>query len=149
MKYKKTITLMAAFTTFIILGAISLANANLLSGLAPFEGVQFSKVDRNNDAQISETELINYAKKQFLSADANNDGVVSSDELIASRTAKVSFRTKKIVKMLDKNSNGFLEFEEIHSKALRRFEISFDNLDLNNDGHLNEAEFSILTEKSD
>ena len=149
MKYKKTITLMAAFTTFIILGAISLANANLLSGLATFEGVQFSKVDRNNDAQISEKELINYAKKQFLSADANNDGVVSSDELIASRTAKVSFRTKKIVKMLDKNSNGFLEFEEIHSKALRRFEISFDNLDLNNDGHLNETEFSILTEKSD
>ena len=71
----------------------------------------------------------------------------SSEELIAAGTTKISFRAKRMIQILDKNSNGVVEFEELSSAVTRRFGNIFENLDLNNDGHLNKNEFSKLKKR--
>ena len=52
-----------------------------------------------------------------------------------------------MIQILDKNSNGVVEFEELSSAVTRRFGNIFENLDLNNDGHLNKNEFSKLKKR--
>ena len=80
-------------------------------------------------------------------ADTNHDGALSKEELIAARTTKVSFRTKRMMQILDENSNGVLEFDELNSVISNRFGNIFKSLDLNNDGHLNKKEFSKLKKR--
>lgn len=145
MKYKKAI--IVTFTILSLVGSTSLVSADQPSVLSPFEGTKFSEVDINNDKLISKTELVDHSKRQFSVADTDHDGALSSEELIVARTIKVSFRAKKIVQILDKNSNGMLEFDELNSAVTRRFGKVFESLDLNNDGHLNKSKFSKLRQK--
>ena len=139
MKYKKLI--MTTFTALTLVGSNSIGYADQLK---PFDGIQFSKIDLNNDNLISKTELMNHRKREFSFADTNHDGALSTEELIAARTTKVSFRTKRMMQILDKNSNGVLEFDELNSVISNRFGNIFKSLDLNNDGHLSKKEFSKL-----
>ena len=125
MKYKKLI--MTTFTALTLFGSNSIGYADQLK---PFDGIQFSKIDLNNDNLISKTELINHRKREFLFADTN-----------------VSFRTKRMMQILDENSNGVLEFDELNSVISNRFGNIFKSLDLNNDGHLNKKEFSKLKKR--
>ena len=139
MKYKKLI--MTTFTALTLVGSNSISYADQLK---PFDGIQFSKIDLNNDNLISKTELMNHRKREFSFADTNHDGALSTEELIATRTTKVSFRVKRMMQILDQNSNGVLEFDELNSVISNRFGNIFKSLDLNNDGHLSKKEFSKL-----
>ena len=139
MKYKKLI--MTTFTVLTLVGSNSIVSADQLKGLKPFDGIQFSKIDLNNDNLISITELMNHREKEFSFTDTNQDGALSSEELIAARTAKISFRTKRMIQILDQNSNGVVEFDEFISVASGRFGNIFESLDLNNDSHLSKKEF--------
>ena len=145
MKYKKSI--MTAFTVITLVGSNSIGCADQLKGFKPFDGIQFSKIDFNNDNLISKTELMNHRKREFSFADTNHDGALSTEELIAARTTKVSFRTKRMMQILDENSNGVLEFDELNSLISNRFGNIFKSLDLNNDAHLNKKEFSKLKKR--
>ena len=142
MKYKKLI--MTTFTALTLVGSNSISYADQLK---PFDGIQFSKIDLNNDNLISKTELMNHRKREFSFADTNHDGALSTEELIAARTTKVSFRAKRMMQILDQNSNGVLEFDELNSVVSNRFGNIFKSLDLNNDGHLNKKEFSKLKKR--
>ena len=142
MKYKKLI--MTTFTALTLVGSNSISHADQLK---PFDGIQFSKIDLNNDNLISKTELMNHRKREFSFADTNHDGALSTEELIAARTTKVSFRTKRMMQILDENSNGVLEFDELNSVVSNRFGNIFESLDLNNDGHLSKKEFSKLKKR--
>ena len=142
MKYKKLI--MTTFTVLTLVGSNSIVSADQLKGLKPFDGIQFSKIDLNNDNLISITELMNHREKEFSFTDTNQDGALSSEELIAARTTKISFRAKRMIQILSENSNGVVEFKELSSAVTRRFGNIFESLDLNNDGHLNKNEFSKL-----
>ena len=142
MKYKKLI--MTTFTALTLVGSNSISYADQLK---PFDGIQFSKIDLNNDNLISKTELMNHRKREFSFADTNHDGALSTEELIATRTTKVSFRVKRMMQILDQNSNGVLEFDELNSVVSNRFGNIFKSLDLNNDGHLNKKEFSKLKKR--
>ena len=57
----------------------------------------------------------------------------------------LNFINKFFVSISDQIRSIYLNSNYYDKKISK---ISFDNLDLNSDGHLNEAEFSILTEKS-
>ena len=140
MKYKKPI--MTTLTIITLIGSNSLVSADQLKGLNPFDRMQFSKIDLNNDNLISKIELMNNREKEFSFTDTNNDDALSSEELIAARTTKISFQAKRMVQILDKNSNGVVEFDELNSVASGRFANIFESLDLNNDGHLSKKEFS-------
>lgn len=140
MKYKKSI--MTTFTILTLVGSNSLVSADQLKGLKPYKGTQFSKIDLNNNNLISKTELMNHRKREFSFADTNHDGALSSEELIAARTTKISFRAKRMIQILDENSNGVVEFDELNSVASGRFGNIFEKLDSNNDGHLSKKEFS-------
>ena len=142
MKYKKLI--MTTFTALTLVGSNSISYADQLK---PFDGIQFSKIDLNNDNLISKTELMNHRKREFSFADTNHDGALSTEELIAARTTKVSFRAKRMMQILDQNSNGVLEFDELNSVISNRFGNIFKSLDLNNDGHLSKKEFSKLKKR--
>ena len=142
MKYKKLI--MTTFTALTLVGSNSISYADQLK---PFDGIQFSKIDLNNDNLISKTELMNHRKREFSFADTNHDGALSTEELIATRTTKVSFRVKRMMQILDQNSNGVLEFDELNSVISNRFGNIFKSLDLNNDGHLSKKEFSKLKKR--
>ena len=142
MKYKKSI--MTAFTVITLVGSNSIGYADQLKGFKPFDGIQFSKIDFNNDNLISKTELMNHREREFSFADTNHDGALSIEELITARTIKVSFRAKRMMQILDQNSNGVLEFDELNSVVSNRFGNIFESLDLNNDGHLSKKEFSKL-----
>ena len=142
MKYKKLI--MTTFTALTLVGSNSISYADQLK---PFDGIQFSKIDFNNDNLISKTELMNHRKREFSFADTNHDGALSTEELIAARTTKVSFRAKRMMQILDQNSNGVLEFDELNSVVSNRFGNIFKSLDLNNDGHLSKKEFSKLKKR--
>jgi hypothetical protein len=142
MKYKKSI--MTAFTVITLVGSNSIGYADQLKGFKPFDGIQFSKIDFNNDNLISKTELMNHREREFSFADTNHDGALSIEELITARTTKVSFRAKRMMQILDQNSNGVLEFDELNSVVSNRFGNIFESLDLNNDGHLSKKEFSKL-----
>ena len=139
MKYKKSI--MTTFTILTLVGSNSLVSADQLKGLKPFEGIEFSKIDLNNDNLISKTELINHRKREFSFADTNHDGALSSEELITAGTTKISFRAKRMIQILIENSNGVVEFKELSSAVTRRFGNIFESLDLNNDGHLKKMNF--------
>ena len=141
MKYKKLI--MTTFTALTLVGSNSISYADQLK---PFDGIQFSKIDLNNDNLISKTELMNHRKREFSFADTNHDGALSIEELIA-RNTKVSFRAKRMMQILDQNSNGVLEFDELNSVVSNRFGNIFESLDLNNDGHLSKKEFSKLKKR--
>mgnify|MGYP002039477765 FL=1 len=145
MKYKKSI--MTTFTILTLVGSNSLVSADQLKGLKPFEGIEFSKIDLNNDNLISKTELINHRKREFSFADTNHDGALSSEELITAGTTKISFRAKRMIQILIENSNGVVEFKELSSAVTRRFGNIFESLDLNNDGHLKKNEFSKLRKR--
>ena len=142
MKYKKLI--MTTFTALTLVGSNSISYADQLK---PFDGIQFSKIDLNNDNLISKTELMNHRKREFSFADTNHDGALSTEELIAARTTKVSFRAKRMMQILDQNSNGVLEFDELNSVISNRFGNIFKSLDLNNDGHLTKKEFFKLKKR--
>jgi hypothetical protein len=142
MKYKKLI--MTTFTALTLVGSNSIGYADQLK---PFDGIQFSKIDLNNDNLISKTELMNHRKREFSFADTNHDGALSTEELIAARTTKVSFRAKRMMQILDQNSNGVLEFDELNSVISNRFGNIFKSLDLNNDGHLTKKEFFKLKKR--
>ena len=144
MKYKKSI--MTAFTVITLVGSNSIGYADQLKGFKPFDGIQFSKIDFNNDNLISKTELMNHREREFSFADTNHDGALSIEELIA-RNTKVSFRAKRMMQILDQNLNGFLEFDELNSVVSNRFGNIFESLDLNNDGHLSKKEFSKLKKR--
>jgi len=145
MKYKKSI--MTTFTILTLVGSNSLVSADQLKGLKPYEKIEFSKIDLDNDNLISKTELMNHRKREFSFADTNHDGALSTEELIAARTTKVSFRVKRMMQILDQNSNGVLEFDELNSVVSNRFGNIFESLDLNNDGHLSKKEFSKLKKR--
>ncbi len=145
MKYKKSI--MTTFTILTLVGSNSLVSADQLKGLKPYEKIEFSKIDLDNDNLISKTELMKHRKREFSFTDTNHDGALSSEKLIAAGTTKISFRAKRMIQILDKNSNGVVEFEELSSAVTRRFGNIFENLDLNNDGHLNKNEFSKLKKR--
>ena len=145
MKYKKSI--MTTFTILTLVGSNSLVSADQLKGLKPYEKIEFSKIDLDNDNLISKTELMNHRKREFSFADTNHDGALSTEELIATRTTKVSFRVKRMMQILDQNSNGVLEFDELNSVVSNRFGNIFESLDLNNDGHLSKKEFSKLKKR--
>ena len=145
MKYKKLI--MTTFTALTFVGSNSIGYADQLKGFKPFDGIQFSKIDLNNDNLISKTELMNHRKREFSFADTNHDGALSIEELITARTTKVSFRAKRMMQILDQNSNGVLEFDELNSVVSNRFGNIFKSLDLNNDGHLSKKEFSKLKKR--
>jgi len=145
MKYKKSI--MTAFTVITLVGSNSIGYADQLKGFKPFDGIQFSKIDFNNDNLISKTELMNHRKREFSFADTNHDGALSIEELITARTTKVSFRAKRMMQILDQNSNGVLEFDELNSVVSNRFGNIFESLDLNNDGHLTKKEFFKLKKR--
>ena len=145
MKYKKSI--MTAFTVITLVGSNSIGYADQLKGFKPFDGIQFSKIDFNNDNLISKTELMNHREREFSFADTNHDGALSIEELITARTTKVSFRAKRMMQILDQNSNGVLEFDELNSVISNRFGNIFKSLDLNNDGHLSKKEFSKLKKR--
>ena len=145
MKYKKSI--MTAFTVITLVGSNSIGYADQLKGFKPFDGIQFSKIDFNNDNLISKTELMNHREREFSFADTNHDGALSIEELITARTTKVSFRAKRMMQILDQNSNGALEFDELNSVVSNRFGNIFESLDLNNDGHLSKKEFSKLKKR--
>ena len=145
MKYKKSI--MTAFTVITLVGSNSIGYADQLKGFKPFDGIQFSKIDFNNDNLISKTELMNHREREFSFADTNHDGALSIEELITARTTKVSFRAKRMMQILDQNSNGVLEFDELNSVVSNRFGNIFKSLDLNNDGHLSKKEFSKLKKR--
>jgi hypothetical protein len=132
MKYKKLI--MTTFTALTFVGSNSIGYADQLKALKLFDGIQFSKIDLNNDNLISKKELINHRKREFSFADANHDGALSTEELITVRTTKVTFRAKRMIQILDQNSNGVLEFDEPISVVSNRFGNIFESLDLNNDG---------------
>ena len=138
---------MTTFTILTLVGSNSLVSADQLKGLKPFEGIEFSKIDLNNDNLISKTELINHRKREFSFADTNHDGALSSEELITAGTTKISFRAKRMIQILIENSNGVVEFKELSSAVTRRFGNIFESLDLNNDGHLNKNEFSKLRKR--
>ena len=138
---------MITFTILTLVGSNSLVSADQLKGLKPFEGIEFSKIDLNNDNLISKTELINHRKREFSFADTNHDGALSSEELITAGTTKISFRAKRMIQILIENSNGVVEFKELSSAVTRRFGNIFESLDLNNDGHLNKNEFSKLRKR--
>lgn len=142
MKYRKAI--ITTFTILTLVGANSLLSAGQLKALNPFAGLEFSKIDLNNDSLISKTELINHRKRQFSFTDTNHDGALSLEELIAAiATSNGSFlRARRMVQILDKNLNGVVEFEELNSAVTGQFGNIFESLDLNNDGHLNKNEFS-------
>ncbi|MDA9780554.1 EF-hand domain-containing protein [Amylibacter sp.] len=142
MKYTKLI--MTTFTALTLVGSNSISYADQLK---PFDGIQFSKIDLNNDNLISKTELMSHRKKEFSFADTNHDGALSIEELIAARNTKVSFRAKRMMQILDQNLNGFLEFDELNSVVSNRFGNIFKSLDLNNDGHLSKKEFSKLKKR--
>ena len=145
MKYKKSI--MTAFTVITLVGSNSIGYADQLKGFKPFDGIQFSKIDFNNDNLISKTELMNHREREFSFADTNHDGALSIEELITARTTKVSFRAKRMMQILDQNSNGVLEFDELNSVVSNRFGNIFESLDLNNDGHLSKKDFSKLKKR--
>ena len=145
MKYKKSI--MTTFTILTLVGSNSLVSADQLKGLKPYEKIEFSKIDLDNDNLISKTELMNHRKKEFSFTDTNHDGALSIEELITARTTKVSFRAKRMMQILDQNSNGVLEFDELNSVVSNRFGNIFESLDLNNDGHLSKKEFSKLKKR--
>jgi len=145
MKYTKLI--MTTFTALTLVGSNSIGYADQLKGFKPFDGIQFSKIDLNNDNLISKTELMNHRKREFSFADTNHDGALSIEELIAARNTKVSFRAKRMMQILDQNLNGFLEFDELNSVVSNRFGNIFKSLDLNNDGHLSKKEFSKLKKR--
>ena len=145
MKYKKLI--MTTFTALTFVGSNSIGYADQLKALKLFDGIQFSKIDLNNDNIISKKELINHRKREFSFADANHDGALSTEELITVRTTKVTFRAKRMIQILDQNSNGVLEFDELNSVVSNRFGNIFKSLDLNNDGHLSKKEFSKLKKR--
>ena len=145
MKYKKSI--MTTFTILTLVGSNSLVPADQLKGLKPYEKIEFLKIDLDNDNLISKTELMNHRKREFSFADTNHDGALSTEELIAARTTKVSFRVKRMMQILDQNSNGVLEFDELNSVVSNRFGNIFESLDLNNDGHLSKKEFSKLKKR--
>jgi hypothetical protein len=145
MKYKKLI--MTTFTALTFVGSNSIGYADQLKALKLFDGIQFSKIDLNNDNLISKKELINHRKREFSFADANHDGALSTEELITVRTTKVTFRAKRMIQILDQNSNGVLEFDELNSVVSNRFGNIFESLDLNNDGHLSKKEFSKLKKR--
>ena len=145
MKYKKSI--MTAFTVITLVGSNSIGYADQLKGFKPFDGIQFSKIDFNNDNLISKTELMTHREREFSFADTNHDGALSIEELITARTTKVSFRAKRMMQILDQNSNGVLEFDELNSVVSNRFGNIFESLDLNNDGHLSKKEFSKLKKR--
>ena len=142
MKYKELI--MTTFTAVTLVGSNSIGYADQLK---PFDGIQFSKIDLNNDNLISKTELMNHREREFSFADTNHDGALSIEELITARTTKVSFRAKRMMQILDQNSNGVLEFDELNSVVSNRFGNIFESLDLNNDGHLSKKEFSKLKKR--
>ena len=145
MKYKKSI--MTAFTVITLVGSNSIGYADQLKGFKPFDGIQFSKIDFNNDNLISKTELMNHREREFSFADTNHDGALSIEELITARTTKVSFRAKRMMQIRNQNSNGVLEFDELNSVVSNRFGNIFESLDLNNDGHLSKKEFSKLKKR--
>jgi len=134
---------MTTFTALTLVGSNSISYADQLK---PFDGIQFSKIDLNNDNLISKTELMSHRKREFSFADTNHDGALSIEELIA-RNTKVSFRAKRMMQILDQNLNGFLEFDELNSVVSNRFGNIFKSLDLNNDGHLSKKEFSKLKKR--
>ncbi|MDB4245687.1 hypothetical protein N9832_05130 [Amylibacter sp.] len=129
MKYKKLI--MTTFTALTLVGSNFIGYADQLK---PFDGIQFSKIDLNNYNLISKTELMNHREREFSFANTNHDGALSIEELITARTTKVSFRAKRMIQILDQNSNGVLEFDEPISVVSNRFGNIFESLDLNNDG---------------
>ena len=90
---------------------------------------------------------MNHREREFSFADTNHDGALSIEELITARTTKVSFRAKRMMQILDQNSNGVLEFDELNSVVSNRFGNIFESLDLNNDGHLSKKEFSKLKKR--
>ena len=65
MKYKKSI--MTTFTILTLVGSNSLVSADQLKGLKPYEKIEFSKIDLDNDNLISKTELMNHRKENSLS----------------------------------------------------------------------------------
>lgn len=107
MKYKKSI--MTTFTILTLVGSNSLVSADQLKGLKPYEKIEFSKIDLDNDNLISKTELMKHRKREFSFTDTNHDGALSSEELIAAGTTKISFRAKRMIQILDKNSNGVVK----------------------------------------
>ena len=145
MKYKKSI--MTTFTILTLVGSNSLVSADQLKGLKPYEKIEFSKIDLDNDNLISKTELMKHRKREFSFTDTNHDGALSSEELIAAGTTKISFRAKRMIQILDENSNGVLEFDELNSVVSNGFGNIFESLDLNNDGHLSKKEFSKLKKR--
>ena len=138
---------MTTFTILTLVGSNSLVSADQLKGLKPYEKIEFSKIDLDNDNLISKTELMKHRKREFSFTDTNHDGALSSEELIAAGTTKISFRAKRMIQILDKNSNGVLEFDELNSVISNRFGNIFKSLDLNNDGHLSKKEFSKLKKR--
>jgi len=62
---------MTTFTALTFFGSNSIGYADQLK---PFDGIQFSKIDLNNDNLISKTELMNHRKREFSFTDTSHDG---------------------------------------------------------------------------
>ena len=145
MKYKKILT---AFTIFSIIGSTSFTLANELTGKKPLHRFQFSEVDSNRDNLISRKEMIAHTQTRFQDVDINGDGALSLDELIVHNTKKVSDRANKMIKKMDKDSNGLIDFDELKSATMDRFRNIFNKLDMDNDSYLNKKEFSKLKNRN-
>jgi Ca2+-binding EF-hand superfamily protein len=116
-------------------------NSNTSSSAQPLDNQRFRAMDVNRDGVIARREWQG-SNQSFRVHDWNNDGVLSGDEVATGRFRQgrnadfEDFDRAEEFEFLDANNNGRIEEREWHASVR-----AFDQLDRNNDGVLNRAEF--------
>lgn len=102
----------------------------------------FAELDTNKDGQVTKDEMRAQAKARFDSADTNNDGSLSKDEMIArakeGRAEKAGRHADRMLRHMDANENGTLEFDELRTEE--HLDRMFSRLDKDANGTLSEDE---------
>jgi len=115
---------------------------------------EFTKLDKNNDGNIDQTEAQArpWLQKNFSQYDTNHDGKLGKDEFAAAasaqRTARAesrgasgaSNRGERGFDRLDKNHDGSIDQTE--AQAWPKLQQNFSQYDTNHDGKLGKDEFA-------
>ena len=98
--------------------------------------------DSNQDGTVTIEELNEASKKRFQKMDADNNGVVTQDEFRAYVSQRKQERQQQHFSLVDSDSNGQISKEEYLLYQQQRAEKRFQDMDTNNDGVVNNSEFS-------
>lgn len=108
-------------------------------GGGPMRGVSFETLDVNNDAQITQIEMDEYAVIRFDAADLDKNGSLNAEELQARASESLAKRVEHMISRMDKDGDGALSPEEMqHGKKGSKFE----KADADNSGGLSKEEFA-------